>query len=129
MIRRPPISTSTDTLFPYTTLFRSQIDSRRRWRVPSCVLGTATIQPVAAQVDPVNGKFPADTRGAATREPGQAPLSMRRFVPLHGSDPATYVAPNSSRSPTYPLDNRHILSLSCGEIGRAAVRKRVGPFV
>src|SRR3546814_13718122 len=23
MIRRPPISTSTDTLFPYTTLFRS----------------------------------------------------------------------------------------------------------
>src|SRR3546814_5190933 len=25
MIRRPPISTRTDTLFPYTTLFRSQI--------------------------------------------------------------------------------------------------------
>src|SRR3546814_19620237 len=28
MIRRPPISTRTDTLFPYTTLFRSPI---RRW--------------------------------------------------------------------------------------------------
>src|SRR3546814_8508773 len=26
MIRRPPISTRTDTLFPYTTLFRSIID-------------------------------------------------------------------------------------------------------
>src|SRR3546814_8142607 len=26
MIRRPPISTRTDTLFPYTTLFRSQVD-------------------------------------------------------------------------------------------------------
>src|SRR3546814_13030622 len=25
MIRRPPISTRTDTLFPYTTLFRSSI--------------------------------------------------------------------------------------------------------
>src|SRR3546814_7152521 len=25
MIRRPPISTRTDTLFPYTTLFRSQV--------------------------------------------------------------------------------------------------------
>src|SRR3546814_4692607 len=25
MIRRPPISTRTDTLFPYTTLFRSRI--------------------------------------------------------------------------------------------------------
>src|SRR3546814_18064493 len=29
MIRRPPISTRTDTLFPYTTLFRS------RWRTSS----------------------------------------------------------------------------------------------
>src|SRR3546814_14167055 len=26
MIRRPPISTRTDTLFPYTTLFRSILD-------------------------------------------------------------------------------------------------------
>src|SRR3546814_5455548 len=30
MIRRPPRSTRTDTLFPYTTLFRSFIGSRRR---------------------------------------------------------------------------------------------------
>src|SRR3546814_9980488 len=32
MIRRPPRSTRTDTLFPYTTLFRSdrdQVDARR----------------------------------------------------------------------------------------------------
>src|SRR3546814_5171092 len=28
MIRRPPRSTRTDTLFPYTTLFRSQHDAR-----------------------------------------------------------------------------------------------------
>src|SRR3546814_2943338 len=28
MIRRPPRSTRTDTLFPYTTLFRSTIQSR-----------------------------------------------------------------------------------------------------
>src|SRR3546814_5337157 len=35
MIRRPPISTRTDTLFPYTTLFRSaqgkNPDSTARW--------------------------------------------------------------------------------------------------
>src|SRR3546814_13972804 len=33
MIRRPPRSTRTDTLFPYTTLFRSGRDRRyeRRW--------------------------------------------------------------------------------------------------
>src|SRR3546814_10554468 len=30
MIRRPPRSTRTDTLFPYTTLFRSQRGCRRR---------------------------------------------------------------------------------------------------
>src|SRR3546814_12652871 len=29
MIRRPPRSTRTDTLFPYTTLFRSQFADRR----------------------------------------------------------------------------------------------------
>src|SRR3546814_1018940 len=29
MIRRPPRSTRTDTLFPYTTLFRSRVRSRR----------------------------------------------------------------------------------------------------
>src|SRR3546814_18747902 len=30
MIRRPPRSTRTDTLFPYTTLFRSEEESYRR---------------------------------------------------------------------------------------------------
>src|SRR3546814_14221463 len=32
MIRRPPRSTRTDTLFPYTTLFRSAAGSRDRGR-------------------------------------------------------------------------------------------------
>src|SRR3546814_19597107 len=36
MIRRPPISTRTDTLFPYTTLFRSRAGARRR---SACVCG------------------------------------------------------------------------------------------
>src|SRR3546814_12437509 len=30
MIRRPPRSTRTDTLFPYTTLFRSRLVARRQ---------------------------------------------------------------------------------------------------
>src|SRR3546814_6778836 len=34
MIRRPPRSTRTDTLFPYTTLFRSR--RCRRGRTPGC---------------------------------------------------------------------------------------------
>src|SRR3546814_15149110 len=31
MIRRPPRSTRTDTLFPYTTLFRSAVKSATTW--------------------------------------------------------------------------------------------------
>src|SRR3546814_8740329 len=38
MIRRPPRSTRTDTLFPYTTLFRSCSDSRCR-RARGCLPG------------------------------------------------------------------------------------------
>src|SRR3546814_12417884 len=35
MIQRPPRSTRTDTLFPYTTLFRSQSRDRTTWDDPS----------------------------------------------------------------------------------------------
>src|SRR3546814_8796393 len=42
MIRRPPRSTRTDTLFPYTTLFRSLallcLLTFRSWRATICVL-------------------------------------------------------------------------------------------
>src|SRR3546814_11105618 len=33
MIRRPPRSTRTDTLFPYTTLFRSVVEQRREYGI------------------------------------------------------------------------------------------------
>src|SRR3546814_192457 len=36
MIRRPPRSTRTDTLFPYTTLFRSRRCTRARQQRPRC---------------------------------------------------------------------------------------------
>src|SRR3546814_10782674 len=32
--RRPPISTRTDTLFPYTTLFRSPVQTLNGWTLP-----------------------------------------------------------------------------------------------
>src|SRR3546814_6744974 len=43
MIRRPPRSTRTDTLFPYTTLFRSDVplhlgNEERRRRIGECIL-------------------------------------------------------------------------------------------
>src|SRR3546814_2730444 len=39
MIRRPPRSTRTDTLFPYTTLFRSFAASEIRWLAAIAAVG------------------------------------------------------------------------------------------
>src|SRR3546814_14856384 len=41
MIRRPPRSTRTDTLFPYTTLFRSPCRSRLRHQEAGAMIVTA----------------------------------------------------------------------------------------
>src|SRR3546814_5434452 len=46
MIRRPPRSTRTDTLFPYTTLFRSDVHSFSEMVVKAC--GIALEQELAA---------------------------------------------------------------------------------
>src|SRR3546814_1160165 len=56
MIRRPPRSTRTDTLFPYTTLFRSE-DGRQT----AAVLLTACCQQ------------PASTRAASQRPAARTP--------------------------------------------------------
>src|SRR3546814_6310879 len=42
MIRRPPRSTRTDTLFPYTTLFRSRVDLARAKRLDQISLEPET---------------------------------------------------------------------------------------
>src|SRR3546814_4513469 len=51
MIRRPPRSTRTDTLFPYTTLFRSAFSALHDYR---CVLGSGG--PLASSVRQKSGK-------------------------------------------------------------------------
>src|SRR3546814_18574776 len=45
MIRRPPRSTRTDTLFPYTTLFRSTAtnEQERRWLTPKTWLAPSVL--------------------------------------------------------------------------------------
>src|SRR3546814_8252228 len=73
MLRRPPRSTRTDTLFPYTTLFRSR-------RV---VVG---FQPVLPQDDRIGGKR-ADTRDEARQHKGD--LGVTRRVALDRSEEHT----------------------------------------
>src|SRR3546814_13369527 len=60
MVPRPPISTRTDTLFPYTTLFRS-------------ILRAANTDPVVTVSDTVTGPFvltDADIRGQYKAQEG-----------------------------------------------------------
>src|SRR3546814_20939605 len=69
MIRRPPRSTRTDTLFPYTTLFRSlrEIVIGKGVNAPPCVnrAGAELRHAEDRQVAP----FPAQAIGAAWRDP------------------------------------------------------------
>src|SRR3546814_12495271 len=53
MIRRPPRSTRTDTLFPYTTLFRSQYLLKVTWPPELSIFGSAWKRPSSRP--PANG--------------------------------------------------------------------------
>src|SRR3546814_17357109 len=51
MIRRPPRSTRTDTLFPYTTLFRS--NGLSTWKTPGHAPHLTALRPPAERLDAV----------------------------------------------------------------------------
>src|SRR3546814_5614468 len=64
MIRRPPRSTRTDTLFPYTTLFRSERRSRQRGQ--DAIPGQH--EPRAAHAAERHPRLLRSAAGAAERE-------------------------------------------------------------
>src|SRR3546814_7853669 len=66
MIRRPPRSTRTDTLFPYTTLFRSPA---RRRRAPA---GSSVLRPARALPGWRRRRTIADRHSPARRRGGRA---------------------------------------------------------
>src|SRR3546814_4142215 len=73
MIRRPPRSTRTDTLFPYTTLFRSQ--RSRRARLPG--LFCAPALPADLACADVRRRRTRSARTTTTRVAGE-PAAGRR---------------------------------------------------
>src|SRR3546814_14196500 len=73
MIRRPPRSTRTDTLFPYTTLFRSKPS-----RADEIAIGAGFLLVLDDQV----GKF-ADRAGAETEQHGGVVLGEALEVAVH----------------------------------------------
>src|SRR3546814_14950738 len=64
MIRRPPRSTRTDTLFPYTTLFRSIVQCPGTFSSPKCQSSCASLGPRALSRSSIAhcGEFPAEQR-------------------------------------------------------------------
>src|SRR3546814_9020975 len=67
MIRRPPRSTRTDTLFPYTTLFRSD---QFRFRHAGGSIGTAAVRQISCLVQGEDHQafFPASRSEEHTSE-------------------------------------------------------------
>src|SRR3546814_20692003 len=86
MIRRPPRSTRTDTLFPYTTLFRSLIPPTawQSWYAgilssASAIISQAMIASLMSQHDPDNARAGGGGARAARRERRRAaPHRARR---------------------------------------------------
>src|SRR3546814_11248870 len=82
MIRRPPRSTRTDTLFPYTTLFRSQarrLDGALHHQQQAVRLERLLDEVVGAQLDGVDGGLDVAVAGDHHHRRG------RRFL-LHGAE-------------------------------------------
>src|SRR3546814_17260659 len=106
MIRRPPRSTRTDTLFPYTTLFRSER--------PVVVGDIALAAPCFGDEDQLRGRRVA--AGAAQRlEHRVERRGVRRARRDHRLDVFAMPAESEAR----PLD----------QIGRASWRERVCQYV
>src|SRR3546814_14599653 len=89
MIRRPPRSTRTDTLFPYTTLFRSMHRRRPARRRPSGGRGRPTTPPkTQSAASPETRRFDAGPR--KKRPDTRHTRTARRVAnPPTGTDMAT----------------------------------------
>src|SRR3546814_16380900 len=109
MIRRPPRSTRTDTLFPYTTLFRSELASEAGVDGAGCLRVAEAEQREADQDEDVRaegGAFRKQRRHAGDAEDGDQ----------DGADAERGAAPDA-------------VGDDAGEIGRASCRERVWKYV
>src|SRR3546814_17726196 len=93
MIRRPPRSTRIDTLFPYTTLFRSPrkrgMPMNRLARAALLLTGLSLpMLPLAAQH--AHHHQAAGSIAAAIAAPSRTPANVARHAPRHPADPLAF---------------------------------------
>src|SRR3546814_3887857 len=106
MIRRPPRSTRTDTLFPYTTLFLSRVD-RHRSRRTAC---PERRRPV----------------GRASAIHGRIRREDRRLTPLPLRRPADYVTGAKEERTSVAQSWR--VSLPCTRADAERLKEDIGPL-
>src|SRR3546814_7819000 len=77
MIRRPPRSTRTDTLFPYTTLFRSLLDKKR------CVFSHANAAKRELANSPLEPRMTAEALNGMFPDHNGMPARSTFYIPDH----------------------------------------------
>src|SRR3546814_11283857 len=133
MIRRPPRSTRTDTLFPYTTLFRSHERPRKARSAKDSAhrRGARTIRKIRARYFG-RGRYRRDRRLKRDFQLWVRAwprwLSLVGWVARKADQPLDALRPHPPSSsergkPTTPPDGRDPYEL----IGRTSVRGRGGP--
>src|SRR3546814_1003765 len=80
MIRRPPRATRTDTLFPYTTLFRSWRSSTVRCQMSAGRPASSAVR--AAEVPSIMSTNRWRTWAQCSRESGSTELAAKRLATL-----------------------------------------------
>src|SRR3546814_7503564 len=113
MIRLPPRSTRTDTLLPYTTLFRSQrlpVKQQRDLRVRSQLAALAAVE-IGVEDEPVR-TMPLQQhhahRGAAVRRRGR----QRHRVRIIGLAGARFGEPGIERSEEHTSELQSLMRIS-----------------
>src|SRR3546814_16551701 len=118
MIRRPPRSTRTDTLFPYTTLFRSGSVSRAAFAIPGTSgLSIATALRTGAWKTRFvrSAKMPDYRQAWRSARTGKArsshiPLGLRAWITNYGQNTSiqkTQVSHRCREAQTRETDQEH----------------------
>src|SRR3546814_20449018 len=114
MIRRPPRSTRTDTLFPYTTLFRSRPVSE------VAVIPAFAGMTIRSELSGIDGGGPRSPAGSA---PQSRRSEIRAAVAAVGLHAVGQVRPCPHPRP-FARQGVAFHALRAGPIGRASCRER-----
>src|SRR3546814_4149633 len=109
MIRRPPRSTRTDTLFPYTTLFRSPFAHRSDPRAPApegCCCKPAPERGNPAPDTGHRAEYAAPRRRSRHARESRVPAEHRPSAPPDWAQPSLHsLAPERSEEHTSELQS------------------------